>query len=107
MDFQVEQVSPNEKRLSFTVPASKVSQELNRAFSNLGRQVRMPGFRQGKVPRRILESRWGASIRNEVAATLINSSFREAANDLEYFGSPNVDKGELKGGNDFSSSRSS
>lgn len=102
MDFQVEQVSPNEKRLSFTVPASKVSQELNRAFSNLGRQVRMPGFRQGKVPRRILESRWGASIRNEVAATLINSSFREAANDLEYFGSPNVDKGELKGGNDFS-----
>ena len=102
MDYQLEQVSPNEKRLSFTVPASKVTKELNRAFANLGRQVRMPGFRRGKVPRNILESRWGASIRNEVAATLINSSFQDAAEDLEYFGQPNVDKGDLKGGADFS-----
>ena len=102
MDVQVEQVSANEKRLSFTVPASKVNKELSRAFANLGRQVNMPGFRKGKVPRNILESRWGASIRSEVAANLINSSFQDAASDLEYFGSPNVDKGDLEGGNDFS-----
>lgn len=101
MDFQVEQVSPNEKRIRFTVPANMVTKELNRAFAKLSNQVRMPGFRKGHVPRNILESRWGASVRNEVAANLINTSFKDAANNLEYFGNPNVEKGELKGGSDF------
>lgn len=101
MEFQVEQVSPIQKKLSFTVPSSDVSQELDKAFRNLQRRVRLPGFRPGKTPRRVLEQRFGASVSEEVASKLINTSFQEAASELEYFGQPALDRGPLKKGADF------
>ncbi|MCP4872426.1 MAG: trigger factor family protein, partial [Proteobacteria bacterium] len=55
MQVQVEDLSPVEKKLSFVVEATKVDTALNEAYRNLGKQVKMPGFRAGKVPRRVLE----------------------------------------------------
>ena len=57
MKVQVETVSPVEKKLQIEVEADRVTQELERAYRGLARTVRIPGFRQGKVPRRILEQR--------------------------------------------------
>ena len=100
--MDVETVSPIQKRLSFTVPANQVTSELDKAYRNLAKSVRLRGFRPGKAPRRVLEQRFGKSIEQEVAANLINRSFRDNAKDMEYFGQPTVDKGDLKRGHDFS-----
>ncbi len=102
MAFQVEQISPIQRKLNFTVPANEVSSELDRAFRDMARKVRLRGFRPGKAPRSVLEARFGRSIKQEVAANLINNSFREAADALEFFGQPNVEKGDLVRGTDFS-----
>ncbi|HJN77478.1 MAG TPA: trigger factor [Myxococcota bacterium] len=99
--MDVETVSPIQKRLSFTVPANMVTSELDKAYRNLAKSVRLRGFRPGKAPRRVLEQRFGKSIEQEVAATLINQSFRDGAKDLEFFGQPTVDKGDLRRGHDF------
>lgn len=100
--MDVETVSPIQKRISFTVPATQVTTELDKAYRNLAKSVRLRGFRPGKAPRRVLEQRFGKSIEQEVAANLINGRFREAADEFEFFGQPTVDKGDLARGKDFS-----
>ncbi len=67
MKVQVETVSPIEKRLSIEVEPAYIEKELTQAYATLARQVKMPGFRPGKVPRRILEQHY----RNEVEADVL------------------------------------
>jgi trigger factor len=102
MSVQVDQISPFQKRLNFTVPGPEVNRRLDEAFRTLSQRVNIPGFRRGKVPRKVLEQRYGRQLRGEVAADIINTNFREAVVDLEFIGEPQVDRPDLVQGNDFS-----
>lgn len=102
MDFQIEKTSSIERRLTFTVPSGEVTAELEKGFRNLQGKVKLNGFRKGKVPRSVLEQRFGAGLREEVSSNLINRHFREATDSMELFGRPLVkERGELKSGQDF------
>src|SRR5512133_2966770 len=54
MKIQVEAVSPIEKKVTVEIDAAQVAKEVERAYIGLGRRVRLPGFRPGKVPRNVL-----------------------------------------------------
>ena len=101
MSVEVEQLSSFQKRLQFTVPGVEVARKLEDAFRTLSHRVRIPGFRPGKVPRKMLEQRWGKQLRSEVAADLINMEFQRAASDIEFIGQPEVDKADLVENADF------
>lgn len=102
MEFQSEQVSAIKRKLSFSVPGQKVTAELNRAFSSLQKNMRLPGFRPGKTPRKVIEQRFGAKVRSDVASDLINKAFRQHAAELEFFGQPQIaERGDVKAGSDF------
>lgn len=95
-DLQVEDVSASRRRFRFTVPGELVTRELDRAFRDLKRRVRMPGFRPGKVPRNLLEQRFGRQVRGEVGSNLINEAWREAASHHPVVGQPAVEEqGEI------------
>lgn len=66
------------RRLSITVPAERVQRIRGSVTSQITGQARMPGFRKGKLPQRILEQRFGASIDQETIDRVIQESFREA-----------------------------
>jgi trigger factor len=102
MSFEVEKTSSIERKLNFNIPAADVTTQMDSAYRSLQQQARLPGFRQGKAPRKILERRFGAKIRQEVASTLIQSAFREAITDFEIYSQPTVDPGEVISGQDFS-----
>ncbi len=102
MSVQVDQISTFQKRLQFTVPSPDVAKKLDEAFRALSGRVSIPGFRRGKVPRKLLEQRYGRQLRSEVASDLINTEFRLAAVDMEFLGQPEVDRAELLDGTDFS-----
>lgn len=102
MSVQVDQISSFQKRLQFNVPGTEVARKLDEAYKTLAHRVNIPGFRRGKVPRKLLEQRFGRQIKGEVAADIINARFREAAQDMEFIGQPEVDRSELKEGADFS-----
>ncbi len=102
MSFAIEQVSPIQKRLRFTVPGAEVSQKLDAAFRNLGNRVRIPGFRPGKVPRKVLEDRYGKQLRSEVAGELMNMKFQSASAGMEFLGQPSVEEAGEIGAGDFS-----
>jgi trigger factor len=79
MKVQVEELSPIEKKLSIEVENARVAEELTRAYAALGKQVKLPGFRQGKVPRRILEQRFREQVEDEVIQRVVQSAWLEAA----------------------------
>ncbi len=102
MSVQVEQLSSFQKRLQFNVAGEEVSRRLDDAYRTLGQRVNIQGFRRGKVPRKVLEQRFGRQIRQEVASDIINGRFRDAALDLDFIGQPEVDRADLAPGADFS-----
>ncbi|WP_375771867.1 trigger factor [Archangium gephyra] len=79
MKVQIEELSPIEKKLSIEVENSRVTEELTRAYNALAKQVKLPGFRQGKVPRRILEQRYREQVEDEVIQRVMQSAWQEAA----------------------------
>ncbi|MCW5893880.1 MAG: trigger factor [bacterium] len=89
----LEEVGPSRKRLAIEVAAPTVTRELDRAFSLVGRQARLPGFRPGRAPRHVLERMFGEQIRREVLGRLVEESFHHAVHEhrLAIIGTPEID----------------
>ena len=66
------------REFTITVPAGDLEQEITRRLGEIGRQVRLPGFRPGKVPMQILRTRFGPSVRGEVLQSTLQASSAEA-----------------------------
>lgn len=101
MSHQVDQISAFQKRLQFSVASTEVDKKISEAFRTLSQRVNIPGFRRGKVPRKVLDQRYGRQIRSDVASDLINNEFRQASLDMEFLGQPEVDRSDLLDGADF------
>lgn len=64
--------------MSVTVPADVVQAEEQRAAGELAARARLKGFRKGRVPRKVIESRFGGALRQEALDKLIGTAYREA-----------------------------
>src|SRR5438128_10030046 len=67
MQSTVESVEGNKVKLRVTVSAGEFERAIDAAFRKLAREVRIPGFRPGKAPRRLLEARLGTDLAREQA----------------------------------------
>jgi len=90
MQSKVEQVGPCKRKLNVEVPAEDVKSKLDENYENLRKNVDLPGFRKGHVPRSLLERRFGEDVANEVRQTLLDESYNEAIEEhkLEVVGRP-------------------
>ncbi len=66
------------RRLSITVPADRVQRVRTSVAAQIGRTARLPGFRKGKLPPKIIEQRFGRSIDQETLDRTIQDAYREA-----------------------------
>src|SRR5712664_1219530 len=98
MKVQVEETSPIERKLSIEVEPGTVSQELNRAYAALSRQVKVAGFRPGKVPRRILEQRFKQEVESDVIRRVMERAYSEAIREhkVEVVSAPRVTNEALR-----------
>jgi trigger factor len=71
------------REYTITVPADDLEQEITRRLGEIGRQVRLPGFRPGKVPMQILRTRFGPSVRGEVLQSTLQASSAEAISERQ------------------------
>ncbi len=85
MKVQMEDVSPVEKKLSFEIPREVVSQEVESAYRALNFNVKLKGFRPGKVPRSILERYYKNQVGEEVQTKLISDSYVKALDEHKLF----------------------
>lgn len=81
MQIAVEKKEGAELSFKVEVPKERVEEELSQAFRRLVREVKVPGFRKGKVPRKIFEHRFGQGIlQEEVIKKLYPEVYREVVN---------------------------
>lgn len=84
MKSTVEHLSPTRVRINVEVPFDELKPNFDRAYRALAKQVRIPGFRPGKVPARVLESRIGRGpVLDEVVNEAVPAKYLEAVNGTE------------------------
>lgn len=83
----------NEGVLSVTVPAEKVDKAIDQAFKKVVKQINVPGFRKGKVPRQIFEQRFGVeALYQDAVDILLPEAYGEA---IDETGIKPVDQPEI------------
>lgn len=78
MQVSVETTSTLGRRLTVVVPPEQFEQEFAYRLQRLSKQIKMPGFRPGKVPTKVVEARYSGQLLEEVAGDLIERTLREA-----------------------------
>ena len=104
MKTEVANVSEVERRVTVELDAEKVSGAIDKAYKNLQKKVRLPGFRPGKAPLSILQKHFKAQIEEEVISELVQTSFPEVMEqqNLKPVSMPKVENGVLEKGREFS-----
>jgi len=103
MQVSVEDKNTVCKILHIEVPEKDVAGELNSAYNELKKTANIKGFRQGKVPRSVLERMFKKDVHQDVISKLVQTSFYKAVtdNELHLVGEPKIDPPELTPGEDY------
>jgi len=90
----VENLGTLERRVSMSVPVADVERQVSERLKKLARDVRMPGFRPGKVPMKLVEKTYGPQVRNEVLGDAVQKSFSEVVKEakLKVAGYPRIER---------------
>jgi trigger factor len=97
----VEQLSPTRVRINVEVPFDELKPSFDRAYRKLAKQVKIPGFRPGKAPARVLESRLGRGVvLDEVVNEAIPAKYLEAVNggEVRTLGRPDIEVTKIEDG---------
>jgi trigger factor len=78
LKVEIENLSEVKRKLKIEVPSTEVTQEVDRAYRQLGKRAKVKGFRPGKVPRSVLEMYYHKQIEQEVSDALVRRSLAEA-----------------------------
>jgi trigger factor len=92
MAVTVETLEKLERKITLTLPTSVIQNEVNTRLKRLARQVKVDGFRPGKVPMNIVAQRYGYSVHYEVMNDKVGEAFSAAANEakLRVAGQPRI-----------------
>lgn len=103
MQVSIETTSGLERRLTVGVPAAEVDSEVQKRLQQAAKNIRINGFRKGKVPMKVVKQRYGAGVRQEVLGELINRSFYDAVRkeDVKPAGQPSIEPKQFGEGKDL------
>ncbi|MBS4727205.1 trigger factor [Mycobacterium sp. SM1] len=94
MKSTVEQLSPTRVRINVEVPFTELEPDFERAYQELAKQVRLPGFRPGKAPARLLEARIGRqAMLDQVVSDALPGRYSQAVTDtnIRPLGEPQIE----------------
>jgi len=96
MTVTVETLEKLERKITLTLPADVIKNEVENRLKRLARQVKMDGFRPGKVPMNVVVQRYGYSVHYEVMNDKVGEAFAQAANEakLRVAGQPQITEKE-------------
>lgn len=103
MKFEIDVLTPIQRKIRVEIPGDAVRGEFTRAYGNLGQKARIKGFRAGKVPRAVLQGIYGDEVKSRALASLVEQALREVVLEkgLQVVSRPEVEPGELVEGNPF------
>jgi len=96
MAVNVETLEKLERKITLTLPTTVIQNEVNARLKKLARQVKIDGFRPGKVPMNIVAQRYGYSVHYEVMNDKVGEAFNQAAMEaqLRVAGQPRISEKE-------------
>lgn len=94
MAANVETLGTLERRLSMTVPVAEIERRVDERLKKLAREAKMPGFRPGKVPMKLVTQQFGQQVRSEVLGDAVEKAFSDAVREakLRVAGYPRIEK---------------
>ncbi len=104
MSVQVENLEKSMAKLTVTVSAEDFEKALQRAYQKQKKNISIPGFRKGKVPRQVIEKMYGAGVFYEDAANgILPGAYADAAKEsgLDITSTPQIDVTQIEKGRDF------
>ena len=104
VDFKVNELSSSEKEVEVTLTYDEIKDELNTEVNKQTKNIQLPGFRKGKVPKNIIKQRFGDSLEYEASEKVANTQFWKLAQTekLNPIGQPTMTDIKFKPGEDFS-----
>jgi trigger factor len=100
----VEKLSPTRVRINVEVPFTELQPDFDRAYKELAKQVRLPGFRPGKAPAKLLEARVGrGAVLQQVVNDALPSRYSEAvtATEVTPLGQPEIEVTKIEDGEEL------
>ena len=93
MAANLETLGSLERRLSISVPVDEVERQIDERLKKLARGMKMPGFRPGKVPLRMVVQQYGPQVRSEVIGDALQKTFGDAVREanLKVAGNPRIE----------------
>ena len=104
MKSTVEKLSPTRVRINVEVPFAELKADFDRAYKQLAQQVRLPGFRPGKAPAKLLEARVGrAAVLEQVVNDALPARYSEAVatGELRPLGQPDIEVTKIEDGEEL------
>ena len=101
MSLQVEKLEKNMAKLTIEVPAEELEKALQNAYLKQRKNLSVPGFRKGKVPRQMIEKMYGPEIfYNDAADALLPEAYSKAYDEagLDIVSQPEIDIVEMEKG---------
>ena len=94
MAANVESLGALERRVSMSVAVEEIDRQVDERLKKLARNVRMPGFRPGKVPLKLVAQTYGPQVRSEVLGDAVQKAFTEVVKEanLRVAGYPRIEK---------------
>jgi trigger factor len=92
MNADVQDVAPCRKSFQVTFTADEVNNAFSETFSEFKKHAQLPGFRQGRVPAKVIERKFGKAIEDEVKGKLLQKGYVDSLkqNELSPFGQPDI-----------------
>ena len=92
-----------ERKIDLTVPAAAIEKEVQTRLAKLARNVKMPGFRPGKVPMKMIAATYGAQVQAEVLNDKVGEAFNSAVNasKMRVAGTPRLEPRTVEGTEDL------
>ncbi len=82
--FKWEKIGDSKVLVEIEVPKEEVNEALEQAYRKMAKDINLPGFRKGKVPRKIIESRYGPEVfYNDALEILVDPAYAKAVKECE------------------------
>ncbi|MGM0419686.1 MAG: trigger factor [Bacillota bacterium] len=94
MEFEIEKLEGNKIKLEVTVDIDETNEALEKAYREVRKEVSLPGFRKGKVPRKVLEAKYGKEVLHKDALDIIiPANYTKAVEkaDIEPISQPDIE----------------
>ncbi len=87
---EITDAGPCKKKIRIEVPAETIDEQLGTSMDTIVTEAELPGFRKGRVPRRLVEKKFGTVMRREAKNQIVSSAFSRAVQDnkLQVVGDP-------------------